>query len=70
MNQFPGICRDCRSPVPARGGNYHRKERGVWTVRCRACINACNADRAAGKFVTYEDWRTARAASPQNGEPQ
>lgn len=59
MNQFPGTCRDCGDHVPAKGGNYHRKERGRWTLRCRACIESCNAAREAGRFTSYEDWRAA-----------
>lgn len=59
-NQFAGKCRDCWSHVPPQGGNFHRKEHGVWSVRCRACIDACNSARAAGHFQSYEAWREAQ----------
>ena len=56
MNRYPGKCRDCGGHVPPGGGNFHLVARGRFEIRCRACINDCNASRVG----TYEEWRAAR----------
>ena len=55
MNRFPGICRDCGAQVPPKGGNFHLVRAGKFEVRCRACIDECNAARKT-VLIPYKVW--------------